>query len=58
MQKLSIQALETRAKESRKLILKMLTEAGSGHPGGSLSAIDIITTLYFLRWNQRSQKST
>jgi transketolase len=27
-------------------ILRMLTEAGSGHPGGSLSAIDIILTLY------------
>ena len=25
----------------------MITSAGSGHPGGSLSAIDIITTLYF-----------
>jgi transketolase len=27
----------------------MLTHAGSGHPGGSLSAIDILTTLYFNR---------
>jgi transketolase len=27
-------------------ILEMITEAGSGHPGGSLSAIDIIETLY------------
>lgn len=44
---MTIQELEARAKESRKLILKMLTEAGSGHPGGSLSAIDIITALYF-----------
>lgn len=25
----------------------MLTEAGSGHPGGSLSCIDILTALYF-----------
>jgi transketolase len=47
MQKLSTAELESRAKESRKLILKMLTQAGSGHPGVSLSAIDIITTLYF-----------
>lgn len=28
-------------------IIEMLHEAGSGHPGGSLSAIDIITALYF-----------
>src|SRR5256714_14531554 len=27
----------------------MLTHAGSGHPGGSLSVIDILTTLYFGR---------
>jgi transketolase len=27
-------------------IVEMLTEAGSGHPGGSLSAIDLIATLY------------
>lgn len=48
---MTIQELEARAKESRKLILKMLTEAGSGHPGGSLSAIDIITALYFHEMN-------
>jgi transketolase N-terminal domain/subunit len=35
------------ALESRKIILKMITEAASGHPGGSLSAIDILTVLYF-----------
>ncbi|MFH0793782.1 MAG: transketolase [bacterium] len=27
--------------------IKILTEAGSGHPGGSLSAVEIVTTLYF-----------
>src|SRR5690606_21740926 len=27
-------------------ILEMITAAGSGHPGGSLSAIDLIETLY------------
>jgi transketolase len=35
------------ARQSRIDIIKMLTEAGSGHPGGSLSAIDIVTALYF-----------
>lgn len=39
--------LRQQAIQSRKLILKMLAEAGSGHPGGSLSAIDIITALFF-----------
>lgn len=35
------------AKELRILALKMITEAGSGHPGGSLSAADIVAALYF-----------
>src|SRR5499433_763076 len=30
-------------------IIEMISRAGSGHPGGSLSAIDIITCLYFSR---------
>lgn len=33
----------------RITIIEMLTKAGSGHPGGSLSAIDIVTALYFAR---------
>jgi transketolase len=31
----------------RRHILKMTAEAGSGHPGGSLSAVEILTALYF-----------
>lgn len=46
-QKKSIDQLKSQAHESRKLILKMIHAAGSGHPGGSLSAIDIITALFF-----------
>lgn len=42
-----VRALEVRAREFRKTILKIITRAGSGHPGGSLSAIDILTVLYF-----------
>jgi transketolase len=44
-----IARLESVAREGRVQILRMLTHAGSGHPGGSLSAIDILTTLYFHR---------
>lgn len=36
-----------KAKEIRKDIITMLKEAGSGHPGGSLSAADILAVLYF-----------
>ena len=41
--------LEAIAREGRAQIIRMLTHAGSGHPGGSLSVIDILTTLYFNR---------
>jgi transketolase len=39
-------------------ILRMLTEAGSGHTGGSLSAADIVTALYFykMRHNPKDPK--
>ncbi|MDD6919688.1 MAG: transketolase [Eubacteriales bacterium] len=35
------------AKNVRKTILSSIHEAGSGHPGGSLSMADILTVLYF-----------
>jgi transketolase len=35
------------AKNTRKLILESLAEAGSGHPGGSLSAVELLVTLFF-----------
>jgi transketolase len=41
--------LEAIAREGRVQIIRMLTHAGSGHPGGSLSAIDILTAIYFNR---------
>jgi len=44
-----IAVLREKAKTLRIEILKMLTEAGSGHTGGSLSAADIVTALYFYK---------
>ncbi|MEG0403794.1 MAG: transketolase, partial [Anaerorhabdus sp.] len=35
------------AKRIREDVVKMVTAANSGHPGGSLSAADIMTVLYF-----------
>lgn len=35
----------------RKNIVKMVTEAGSGHPGGSLSSVEIVTAIYFTQMN-------
>ncbi len=40
-------ALKSHAKKIRTNVIKMLTLAGSGHPGGSLSASDIVTALLF-----------
>lgn len=47
MKKLTLEELPSKAKEIRRDIIRMLAEAGSGHPGGSLSATDILTALYF-----------
>ncbi|HTY81881.1 MAG TPA: transketolase [Dehalococcoidales bacterium] len=35
------------AKRLRLHIIKMIAKAGSGHPGGSLSAVEIVTALYW-----------
>jgi transketolase len=44
---LSAAELKEMAKKLRRHIITMTARAGSGHPGGSLSAADIITALYF-----------
>ena len=43
----TIEELKEQAKELRKTALTMIYQAQSGHPGGSLSAADIVTALYF-----------
>ena len=49
MANVDVARLEGIAREGRVQILRMLTHAGSGHPGGSLSVIDLLTVLYFQR---------
>lgn len=44
---MGITDLENKALEIRKLVVKSLTEAGSGHLGGSLGLADIFSALYF-----------
>ena len=44
---LQIPELEKMAKQLRRRVIAMIATAGSGHPGGSLSAADIVTALYF-----------
>jgi transketolase len=43
----SIAEMEAIAKRLRRHIITMTGKAGSGHPGGSLSAVEIVTALYF-----------
>ena len=42
-----IAMLKERAKQLRKTAITMIYEAQSGHPGGSLSAADMVAALYF-----------
>ncbi|MFH0738374.1 MAG: transketolase [Candidatus Omnitrophota bacterium] len=53
-----IKDLEEKARLVRRLIIQMLAQAGSGHPGGSLSATDLVTALFFavLRHNPKEPK--
>lgn len=39
------------SKEIKETLLKAIHQAGSGHPGGSLSAVEIMTVLYFDEMN-------
>ncbi len=43
----SLKEMKDIAKRLRRHIITMIGKAGSGHPGGSLSAVEIVTALYF-----------
>ena len=58
--------LKQKAKELRKEIITIVYNAQSGHPGGSLSAIDMLVGLYYHKlnvdsknplWQDRDRKS-
>ncbi len=54
-----IAELEKTALQLRRLALKIIFQAGSGHPGGSLSATDLMTALFFggiLRYDSNQPK--
>ncbi|MGE5423086.1 MAG: transketolase [Ignavibacteriales bacterium] len=42
-----VSSIKAKAALLRRDIIEMVSEAGSGHPGGSLSAADIVACLYF-----------
>jgi transketolase len=51
MRKTSVEELKQLAIQMRQTALTMIYKAQSGHPGGSLSAADLMTALYFRELN-------
>ena len=50
---LSIENLKATCEDIRADIVKMTAAAGSGHPGGSLSSVELLTALYFNVMNHK-----
>ncbi|MBN1622081.1 MAG: transketolase [Endomicrobiales bacterium] len=48
---MEIHELEQISLRIRKNIIEMLCQAGSGHPGGSLSSVDLLVSLYYTQMN-------
>ena len=53
---MDIKHLELLANENRKRIVQMIYKAKAGHPGGSLSVIDILTAIYEMDVDFSSEK--
>lgn len=51
-----IKKLEIQAAQLREDIIEMIAKAGSGHPGGALSAVEMVTALYFHVMNIRPEE--
>lgn len=52
----TIKKLELMTVTIRKHVIEMLYRAKSGHPGGSLSAVDALVSLYFAHMNHNPKK--
>jgi len=46
---IDVQQLQEKARHFRKEILETIAEARSGHPGGSLSSVEILISLYYYK---------
>ena len=47
MDKEKLEFLQNKAKDIRKITIEMIGRLGSGHVGGSLSIIDLLTDIYY-----------
>ncbi len=55
-QSLDSKSLEERSKIIRRHIVRMLAKAGSGHPGSSLSTVDLLVTLFYNKLRHNPQQ--
>ncbi|MFN3533162.1 MAG: transketolase [Candidatus Brocadia sp.] len=55
LKRLDTKSLEERAKVIRRHIIRMLAKAGSGHPGSSLSTVDLLVALFYNKLRHNSQ---
>lgn len=56
LQRLDSKSLEERSKIIRRHIVRMLAKAGSGHPGSSLSTVDLLVTLFYNKLRHNPQQ--
>lgn len=54
MNNIELAVLANLSRAIRRDVLEMISRAGSGHPGGSLSAVDILVSLYFTIMRHRT----
>lgn len=50
---IDIDSLKEKARQFRREILETVAEAGSGHPGGSLSCVEILISLYYCKMRHK-----
>jgi transketolase len=55
---INLEDLKEKARQFRKEILEIIAEAGSGHPGGSLSSVEILISLYYYKMRHKPENPT
>ncbi len=55
-QRLDVKSLEERAKVIRRHVIKAIAKAGSGHPGSSLSTVDLLVALFYNKLRHDPQR--
>lgn len=55
-QSVDIKSMEERSKVIRRHVIRMLARAGSGHPGSSLSTVDLLVALFYNKLKHNSQQ--